>query len=158
MYHLSLALVPLLIAFEITQCNRHWGHQYFSHYHNVETIWIMITAPEEQWQISVPSYFAQKHCVHCALFVALNSSRIRITSPLLTQQPLANIVVEGLCLFQLLNLPLPCMGQRISSDGGSNRKSLGALGKRKEAAGVSVKQRERGRMVTTRCGLYSCQH
>lgn len=143
MYHLSLALTPLLITFEITQCNRHWGHQYFSHYHNIETIWIMITAPEEQWQISVPSYFAQKHCVHCTLFVALNSSTIRITSPLLTQKPVASSVVEGLCLFQLLSLPLPYMEQRLSSDGGSNRKPTRCFGeKRRSSWGFSQAKRK----------------
>lgn len=131
MYHLSLALVPLLITFEITQCTRHWGHQYFSHYHNVETIWIMITAPEEQWQIFVPSYFVQMHCVRCTPFVALNSSRIRITSPLFTQQPLASSMVEELCLFQLLSLPLLYVEQRLSSDGGSNRKSTRCFGEKR---------------------------
>lgn len=158
MYHPSLVLVLLLVTFEIIQCNRHWGHQYFSHYHDVETIWIMTTAPEEQGLISVPSRFVQKHCTHCTLFGALNGSRIRITSPLFTQQPLESSVVEGLGLFQLLSLPLLYMEQRQSSDGGSNRESTRCFGKKRRTSwGFRVKQRERGRMVTTSCRLHSCQ-
>ena len=94
-----------------------------------------------------------------ALYIigALNGSRIRITSPLFTQQPLESRVVGGLGLFQLLSLPLLYMEQRQSSDGGSNRKSTGCFGKKRRTSwGFRVKQRERGRMVTTTCRLHSC--
>lgn len=86
----------------------------------------MTTTLEEQYQIPVPLHFDQNPRVHCALFRALNCSRIRLTSSLrslLTWQPLANSVVEELALFQLLRLPLLYKEQRKSSDGGNDRKS-----------------------------------
>lgn len=60
----------------------------------------------------------------------------------------ANSVAEGLALFQLLSHFL--QKEQRSSDRGKDKKS-GALRKREERAGVSVKQRERGEVVTTDC-------